>query len=86
MCLDAKEHNGLVASTNETKLFWTSSGLDFDICLDRNARGFGAALAQAVRDAIRSGCLRRGHPLPSTRALASDLGVAQAPSSRRTSS
>ena len=66
-----------MASTNETKLFWTSSGLDFLICLDRNARGFGAALAQAVRDAIRSGCLRRGDPLPSTRALASDLGVAR---------
>ena len=66
-----------MASTNETELSWTSLGLDFLLCLDRNARGFGAALQQALRDAIRSGRLQPGHPLPSTRALASDLGVAR---------
>ena len=73
----AEEHNGLMPSTNEAELSWTSSGLDFLLCLDRNARGFGAVLQQAVRDAIRSGRLRRGDPLPSTRTLASDLGVAR---------
>jgi GntR family transcriptional regulator / MocR family aminotransferase len=66
-----------MVSTNEAELSWTSSGLDFLLCLDRNARGFGAALQQALRDAIRSGRLQPGHPLPSTRALASDLGVAR---------
>jgi len=64
-------------STKEAELSWTSSGLDFLLCLDRNARGFGAVLQQALRDAIRSGRLQPGHPLPSTRALASDLGVAR---------
>jgi GntR family transcriptional regulator / MocR family aminotransferase len=64
-------------SINKAELSWTSSGRDFPVCLDRNARGFGAALQQAVRDAIRSGRLHPGDPLPSTRALASDLGVAR---------
>ena len=64
-------------STNAADPSWTSSGLDFLVCLDRNVRGSGAALQQAVRDAIRSGHLRRRDPLPSTRALANDLGVAR---------
>src|SRR6266699_2634680 len=64
-------------STVEAELSWTSSGLDFLVRLDHNARGFGAALQRAVRDAIRSGRLHAGDPLPSTRALASDLGVAR---------
>ena len=64
-------------SINKAEPSWTSSGLDFLVRLDRNGRGFGAALQQAVRDAIRSGRLQPGHPLPSTRALASDLGVAR---------
>jgi hypothetical protein len=64
-------------SINEAEVSWTSSGLDFLVCLDRHGQGFGAALQQAVRDAIRSGRLHQGHPVPSTRALASDLGVAR---------
>jgi len=64
-------------SINKAEVSWTSSGLDFLVCLDRSGRGFGAALQQAVRDAIRSGRLQPGHPVPSTRALASDLGVAR---------
>jgi GntR family transcriptional regulator / MocR family aminotransferase len=64
-------------STNEAELSWTSSGLDFLVRLDRNARGSGAALQQAIRDAIRSGRLHADDPLPSTRALARDLGVAR---------
>src|SRR2546429_931731 len=64
-------------SSNDAELSWTSSGLDFLVRLDRNARGSGAALQQAVRDAIGSGRLHAGDPLPSTRALASDLGVAR---------
>ncbi len=64
-------------STSEAGFSWTSSGLDFLVHLDRNARGFGAALQRAVRDAIRSGRLHAGDPLPSTRALAGDLGLAR---------
>ena len=73
----AKDDNGLVASTSEAQYSWTSSGLDFLVYLDRDARRPGAALQHAVRDAIRSGSLRPGDPLPSTRALASDLGLAR---------
>ena len=75
--LDAREHNGLVISAAETELSWTSYGRDFMLCLERNARGFGAALQHAIRATIESGRLRPGDPLPSTRALASDLGVAR---------
>ena len=64
-------------SANDAELSWTSYGLDFLVRLDRNAWGFGAALQQAVRDAIRSGRLDAGDPLPSTRTLAGDLGVAR---------
>ena len=66
-----------MTSTNEAELFWTSSGLDFPVSLDTSAHRPGAALQHAVRDAIRSGRLAAGDPLPSTRALASDLGVAR---------
>ena len=63
------------ASTGEDS--WTSSGLDFLVSLERRSRGLGAALQQAVRDAIRCGRLHPGDPLPSTRVLARDLGVAR---------
>src|SRR4051794_35438485 len=39
--------------------------------------GRRVALEDAVRDAIRSGRLKAGDPLPSTRALAVDLGLAR---------
>jgi len=66
-----------VPSTSAGEDFWTSSGLDFLIAVDRRGRGVGAALQQAVREAVRSGRLRSGDPLPSSRALARDLGVAR---------
>jgi GntR family transcriptional regulator / MocR family aminotransferase len=56
---------------------WTSSGLDFLISVGRSGHGLGAALQQAIRDAIRTARLHPGDPLPSTRALAADLGVAR---------
>src|SRR5499427_5047837 len=67
----------MVPSTSTGDSSWTSSGLDFLISLDQRGCGLGAALQQAVRDAIRAGRLRPGDPLPSTRALATDLGVAR---------
>jgi GntR family transcriptional regulator / MocR family aminotransferase len=63
------------ASTGDDS--WTSSGLDFLISVDRRGRGLSAALQQAVRDAICAGRLHPGDPLPSTRALARDLGAAR---------
>jgi GntR family transcriptional regulator / MocR family aminotransferase len=66
-----------VPSTSAGEMSWTSSGLDLLISLDRRGRGLGAALQQAIRDAIRAGRLRPGQPLPSTRALARDLGAAR---------
>ncbi len=44
--------------------------------LDRGARDpLGAQLSAQVRDLVSRGTLRRGDRLPSTRALAADLGV-----------
>lgn len=45
--------------------------------LDRSAGGLGRQLAQKLRDAIKQGALKPGESLPSTRALASSLGVAR---------
>ncbi len=71
-------HNGPVPSATKPGNTWTSSGnLDFLITLAAQPRGRSAALQQAVRDAIRDGRLGSGDPLPSTRALARDLGVAR---------
>lgn len=53
---------------------WSSAGLD--IHLDW-ARGRGHGLADVLRSAVRDGRLAAGTPLPSTRALATDLGVAR---------
>jgi GntR family transcriptional regulator/MocR family aminotransferase len=66
-----------VPSSSTGEVSWTTSGLDFLITVDRRGRGLSAALQRAVRDAIRAGRLRGGDALPSTRALASDLGVAR---------
>lgn len=63
--------------TSADEASWISSGLDFLISVDQRGRGLGAALQQAIRDAIRAGRLRSGDPLPSTRALARDLGAAR---------
>jgi GntR family transcriptional regulator/MocR family aminotransferase len=52
--------------------------LDRDVFLEvRPGRGCRAALERALRQAIRSGRLRAGTPLPSTRVLADDIGVAR---------
>ena len=45
--------------------------------LDRRAGALGRQLAQKLRDAVKSGALKSGESLPSTRALASSLGVAR---------
>ena len=53
----------------------TSPGLDLHLELSGTRRR--AALESALRDAVRSGRLAAGTALPSSRALAADLGVAR---------
>ncbi|MGI5329103.1 PLP-dependent aminotransferase family protein [Actinomadura nitritigenes] len=55
---------------------WTSSGVDLHLELDP-AGGRRDALERALRDAIRSGRLGPGAVVPSTRALAAQLGVSR---------
>jgi GntR family transcriptional regulator/MocR family aminotransferase len=55
---------------------WSNSGLDLHLSLPRGP-GRRAALEEALREAVAAGRLRAGERLPSTRALASDLGAAR---------
>jgi GntR family transcriptional regulator/MocR family aminotransferase len=55
-----------------------SSGIDLMVSLDRDsAVGLRAQLEHQLRESVRSGTLRHGAALPSTRALARELGVAR---------
>jgi GntR family transcriptional regulator / MocR family aminotransferase len=53
----------------------TSAGLDLH--LDMSGAGVRRSLEAALRDAVRSGRLAAGTSLPSSRALAEDLGIAR---------
>lgn len=55
---------------------WSSAGVDLHLDLPAG-RGRRAALEIALRDAIRVGRLTPGETLPSSRALANELGVAR---------
>lgn len=55
---------------------WSRLGLDLHLSLC-SAHGLRAGLEQALRDAVRQGQLSPGTPLPSSRALARDLGIAR---------
>lgn len=52
------------------------TGLDLHLDVTRGP-GVGRALAEALRDAVRSGRLAAGTRLPGTRSLAADLGIAR---------
>jgi GntR family transcriptional regulator / MocR family aminotransferase len=54
---------------------WAISGVD--IHLDRTGSRVRAGLETALRDAVRSGRLKTGMRLPSSRSLAADLGIAR---------
>ena len=58
---------------------WATSGLDLHLELGRDQPGHGvrAGLETALREAVRTGRLGPGVRLPSSRALAADLGVAR---------
>ncbi|MEE3754003.1 PLP-dependent aminotransferase family protein [Mycobacterium intracellulare] len=57
---------------------WTSLGTGVDLHLDLpSGRGRRAALEDALRQAIRGGRLAAGEVLPSSRALATQLGLAR---------
>ncbi|MFI6598188.1 PLP-dependent aminotransferase family protein [Nonomuraea sp. NPDC050536] len=55
---------------------WSRCGLDLHLHL-RSGAGLRAGLEHALRDAMRRGQLPPGTPLPSSRTLAHDLGVAR---------
>jgi GntR family transcriptional regulator / MocR family aminotransferase len=55
-----------------------SSEIDLMVSLDRDAEvGLRAQLEHQLRESVRAGTLRHGAALPSTRALARELGVAR---------
>jgi GntR family transcriptional regulator/MocR family aminotransferase len=54
---------------------WSISGVDLHLDVPTKHRRFGVEIA--LRDAVRSGRLTAGTRLPSTRSLASDLGLAR---------
>ncbi len=57
---------------------WSGSTPELILHLDRDARGtLGAQLQAALRAAIRSGRLRSGERMPSSRKLAADLGLSR---------
>ena len=57
---------------------WTGLSPELLVPLDRNlAEGLRSQLERGLRDAIRTGRLRAGERLPSTRELASALGVSR---------
>jgi GntR family transcriptional regulator/MocR family aminotransferase len=55
---------------------WTNSGVDLHLDLP-SGRGRRVALEAGLRDAIRSGTLAPGEPLPPSRVLATELGMAR---------
>jgi len=54
---------------------WRTSAAGLDLHLERAGRRVRDSVTHAIRDAIRSGRLAPGTRLPSSRALATDLGV-----------
>src|SRR6266700_234078 len=67
---------GLKICSNQMRKAWTTEGGDLFLDLTLSS-GRRAGLVCALRDAIRSGRLGSGMRLPSSRALAADLGLAR---------
>ena len=66
---------GPLVRSNLIARSWAISGVDLH--LDLAGPGVRAGLESALRDAVRTGRLPRGARLPSSRALAVDLGIAR---------
>lgn len=62
--------------SNTVSDLWSTFGVDLHVDLDP-ASGRRSGLEHALRDAVRSGRLSPGSRLPSTRALAAELGLAR---------
>ena len=57
---------------------WTTFGRDLMVSVAGTARGrWHTGLCDQLRDAIRGGALRAGERLPSSRAVAHDLGISR---------
>lgn len=67
---------GSTLRSNSVPDSWTSSGIDLHLEVD-SAVGRRIAIENALRQAIRDGRLPPGSRLPSSRALAAELGVAR---------
>jgi GntR family transcriptional regulator/MocR family aminotransferase len=65
-----------VLRSNIVSDFWSTFGVDLHVDVDP-ASGRRSGLEHALRDAVRSGRLSPGARLPSTRALAAELGLAR---------
>jgi len=68
--------NGAVLRSNIKSIDWSTFGIDLHLEIDATA-GRRLAIENALRQAIRSGRLPAGTRLPSSRALAAELGVAR---------
>src|SRR5947209_2524791 len=69
-------HSGPVLRSNTVSDFWSTFGVDLHIDVDP-VSGRRSGLEHALRDAVRTGRLSPGARLPSTRALAAELGLAR---------
>src|SRR5258708_30480474 len=62
--------------TNHDPSYWATFGPDLFLELG-SGNGLRSSIEQALREAIRSGGVARGSPLPARRVLARDLGVSR---------
>jgi GntR family transcriptional regulator/MocR family aminotransferase len=78
MSLHAKERTGSLIRSNFMGIEWSGLSPELLVRLDRSAgQPLRAQLEASLRDAIRSGRLRGGERLPSSRELARELGISR---------
>jgi GntR family transcriptional regulator/MocR family aminotransferase len=78
MSLHAKERTGSLIRSNFMGIEWSGLSPELLVRLDRSSgQPLRAQLEASLRDAIRSGRLRGGERLPSSRELARELGISR---------